>query len=121
MSRRYRYSTCLSFGTDGEADYCEIDVTVSFAVVWGEPETGPTYACGGTPATDDLVEDIRVESIDGDPPTNRALEAMILDMLDGPTDFYTREMLAEAVAVEADEADEADEAEYHALLRRAEA
>lgn len=67
MSRRYSYSTCLSFGTDGEADYCEIDVTVSFSVVWGEPETGPTYACGGTPATGDLVEDIRVESIDGKP------------------------------------------------------
>lgn len=115
MSRRYSYSTFLSFGTDGEADYCEIDVTVSFAVAWGEPETGPTYACGGTPATDDLVEDIRVESIDGDPPTNRVLEDMILDMLDGPTDFYTREMLAEAIAVEA------DAAEYRALLRRGEA
>lgn len=112
MSRRYNYSTCLSFGTDGEADCCEMDVTVSFAVVWGEPESGPTYACGGTPATGDLVEDIRVESIDGKPPTNRVLEAMILDMLDGPTDFYTCEMLAEAVAFEA------DDAEYHALLRR---
>ncbi|WP_433942344.1 hypothetical protein [Brevundimonas diminuta] len=112
MSRRYRYSTCLSFGTDGEADYCEMEVTVSFAVAWGEPETGPTYACGGTPATGDLVEDIRVETIDGDPPTNRVLAAMILDMLDGTTDFYTREMLAEAIAVEA------DAAEYHALLRR---
>lgn len=115
MSRRYHYTTCLSFGTDGEADYCEIDVTVSFAVVWGEPETGPTYACGGTPATGDLVEDIRVETIDGDPPTNRVLAAMILDMIDGATDFHTREMLAEAVAVEA------DDAEYHADLRRAKA
>lgn len=112
MSRRYKYTTCLSFGTDGEADYCEIDVTVSFAVVWGEPETGPTYACGGTPATGDLVEDIQVESIDGNPPTNRVLAAMILDQLDGPTDIHTREMLAEAVAVES------GEAAYAADLRR---
>lgn len=67
MARRYSYSTCLSFGTDGEADYCEIDVTVSFAVVWGEPETGPTYASGGTPATGDLVEDVQVVEIDGRP------------------------------------------------------
>ena len=115
MSRRYSYSTYLSFGTDGEADYCEMDVRVSFSVAWGEPESGPTYACGGTPATGDLVEDIRIESIDGQPPTNRVLAAMILDMIDGPTDFYTREMLSEAVAVEA------DDAEYQALLRRGEA
>lgn len=51
---RYRYSTCLSFGDDGEANYCELDVTVSFTVAWGSP---------------DEVEDIRLELVDGKPLT----------------------------------------------------
>lgn len=64
---RYTYSTCLSFGTDGEPDYCEIDTTISYTVIPGEPETGPTYDCGGTPASDPQIDDIRVEKIDGKP------------------------------------------------------
>jgi hypothetical protein len=64
---RYTYTTCLSFGTDGEADYCEVDATVSFAVVWGRPETPPAYAHGGLPADPDEINDIRVDAIDGRP------------------------------------------------------
>lgn len=112
MGRRYTYTTCLSFGTDGEADYCEMDVTVSFAVAWGSPETGRGYMAdpaGYDPGSPDEVEDIRVESIDGNPPTNRVLAAMILDQIDGPTDVHTREMLAEAVAVEAGDAARAED------------
>lgn len=40
MSRRYHYTTCLSFGTDGEADYCEIDATISYIVRAGRAEPG---------------------------------------------------------------------------------
>lgn len=111
---RYTYSTCLSFGTDGEADYCEMDVTVSFTVAWGSPETGAGYMADPykyDPGSPDVVEDIKVESIDGNPPGEYGpvTVAMILDQLDGPTDVHTREMLAEAVAVEAGEAAYADD------------
>lgn len=64
---RYTYSTCLSFGTDGEADYCEVDTTISYVVRPGRPETPPAYAHGGLPAEDPEIDDIRVEKIDGKP------------------------------------------------------
>ena len=64
---RYTYSTCLSFGTDGEADYSEIDTTISYVVRPGRPETPPAYAHGGVPAEDPEIDDIRVEKIDGKP------------------------------------------------------
>ncbi|WP_292038634.1 MULTISPECIES: hypothetical protein [unclassified Brevundimonas] len=64
---RYTYSTCVSFGTDGEADYSEIDVTVSYAVLAGRPETPPAYSHGGLPAEDAEIDDIRVEQINGKP------------------------------------------------------
>lgn len=106
---RYTYSTCLSFGTDGEADYSEMDVTVSFTVAWGSPEIGAGYMADPfkyDPGSPDVVEDIKVENIDGNPPGEYGpvTVAMILDQLDGPTDVHTREMLAEAVAVEAGQA-----------------
>lgn len=62
---RYTYSTCLSFGTDGEADYCELDATISYVVRQGRAETPPAYAHGGLPAEDAEIDDIRVEKIDG--------------------------------------------------------
>jgi hypothetical protein len=55
MSKRYTYSTCLMFGTDGEADHCEIDVTVSYEVAWLDDD-----------GQRGEIEDIRVESIDAD-------------------------------------------------------
>lgn len=67
MSRRYHYTTCLSFGTDGEADYCEIDATISYVARAGRPETPPAYVHGGLPAEDPEIDDIRVEKIDGKP------------------------------------------------------
>lgn len=115
MHRRYKYSTCLAFGTDGEADYCEMDVTVSFSVAWGSPQSGAGYLADPAlydPGSADVVEDIRVESIDGKPPTNRVLAAMILDQIDGPTDVHTREMIAEAQAVEAGDATYAEDLRY---------
>jgi len=65
---RYTFSTCLSFGTDSEADYIEIDVTVSYVVHAGRPETPPAYNHGGLPAEPAEVDDIRVEAIKGKPP-----------------------------------------------------
>lgn len=64
---RYTYTTCLSFGTDGEADYCELDATISYVVRQGRAETPPAYAHGGLPAEDPEIDDIRVEKIDGKP------------------------------------------------------
>lgn len=66
---RYTYTTCLSFGTDGEADFCELDATVSFAFTPGRAETPPAYDHGGLPADPPEIDDIRVEAIDGRPVT----------------------------------------------------
>ena len=55
MAKRYTYSACLMFGTDGAADHCEIDVTVSYEVAWLDD-------CG----LRGEIEDIRVEQIDSD-------------------------------------------------------
>lgn len=67
---RYVLTTCLSFGTDGEADYSEIDVTVSYAILAGRPETPPAYSHGGLPAEPAEIDDIRVEKINGRPPVS---------------------------------------------------
>lgn len=55
MVKRYTYSTCLMFGTDGEADHCEIDVTVSYEVAWLDDD-----------GRRGEIEDIRVEAIDSE-------------------------------------------------------
>jgi hypothetical protein len=55
MAKRYTYSTCLMFGTDGEADHREIDVTVSYEVAWLDDD-----------GQRGEIEDIRVEAIDSD-------------------------------------------------------
>lgn len=67
MSSRYTYATTLSFGQDGEPGYCELDVEVSYRVLWGRPETPPAYSHGGLPADPDEVDDVRLELIDGKP------------------------------------------------------
>ena len=64
---RYTYSTCLSFGTDGEADYSEMDVTISYVVRQGRSATPAAYDHGGLPAEDAEIDEIRVEKIDGRP------------------------------------------------------
>ena len=62
---RYRYDTGVSFG--GDEPTAEFDVTVSYTVTWGRPETPPAYDHGGLPADPDEVDDIRLELIDGKP------------------------------------------------------
>jgi hypothetical protein len=69
MAKRYTYSTCLMFGTDGEADFCELDATVSFAFTPGRAAAPPAYDHGGLPADPPEIDDIRVELIDGRPVT----------------------------------------------------
>ena len=65
---RYRYETTLTFGTDGEADFAEVDVTVSYEVAFGSPESGrfgPVEAYD--PGSDDEVHSIRLETVGGKP------------------------------------------------------
>ena len=66
---RHTFTTCLSFGTDGEADYREIDATVSFAFTPGRAAAPPAYDHGGLPADPPEIDDIWVEVIDGRPVT----------------------------------------------------
>lgn len=67
VSSTYNFSTCLSFGDDGEANYIEMDVEVAYQVIWGEPTVW-----GSTPETShqgsgDEIDDIKVIKIDGRP------------------------------------------------------
>lgn len=39
----------------------EIELVVTYSVTPGSPETGPTYACGGTPAEPDEVEIVSIK------------------------------------------------------------
>jgi hypothetical protein len=69
MAKRYTFTTCLLFGTDGEADFCELDATVSFAFTPGRAAAPPAYDHGGLPADPPEIDDIWVEAIDGRPVT----------------------------------------------------
>lgn len=70
MATRYRFATTASLGTDGEDDFQEIEVEVSFSVAWGSPGTGRPYYGPvelydeGSP---DEIEDVRLELVDGAP------------------------------------------------------
>jgi len=107
MSRRYTYSTCLNWG--GDVPTCEIDVTVSFTVSPGSPESGrfgpPELYDPGSPAE---VEDIRVESIDGrSVEQSPGLLIPILEKLEDLHDELRDAMLAEAAEQDVADADEA--------------
>lgn len=89
MAKRYTYSTCLMFGTDGEADHCEIDVTVSFAFTPGRAAAPPAYDHGGLPADPPEIGDIEVEAIDGRPVTAgdwKAIDAILDQFATGDFD-----------------------------------
>lgn len=110
MARRYSYATCLSFGTDGEADYVEVDTKISFVVHPGRPETPPAYSHGGMPAEDPEIDDIRVEEIDGRPSvTGDAItrDAILAEFECGRHDA---DLLAHAAEVDWADADSAMEA-----------
>lgn len=61
----HTYTTTLSSGTDGEADYIEMEATFSFEYVPGHPETPAAYDHGGLPADPPEIVDIRLELLDG--------------------------------------------------------
>jgi hypothetical protein len=71
MTRRYRYETTLDFGAgEGKNDYVEFDIRVTHTVAWGSPETGVGYMADPLkydPGSPDVVEDVRVETIEGKP------------------------------------------------------
>src|ERR1700747_825263 len=63
---RYTYETTLSFGDDTRADFAEVDVSVSYEVSFGTPESGrfgPIEAYD--PGSDDEVHSIRLETVGG--------------------------------------------------------
>lgn len=98
MPTRYTHSTCLAFGTDGEPDYCELDVTVSYAVAWGSPETGAGYMADPykyDPGSPDEVEDIRLELVDGRPITGCEFIEPVLSRFEEDDDLRAA-MLEEA-------------------------
>ena len=62
---RYTYTVELNRG--GDTPTWEGEATFSFTVTPGQPERGPSYDCGGTPAEPPLVEDVTLIAIDGHP------------------------------------------------------
>lgn len=107
MSRRYTYSTCLNWG--GDVPTAEIEVTISFTVSPGSPESGrfgpPELYDPGSPAE---VNDIRVESIDGrSVEQSPGLLVPILEKLEDLHDELHDELLAEAAEQDVADADEA--------------
>lgn len=111
---RYSYSACLSFGTDGEADYCEMDVTISYAVRPGCPEMPPSYSHGGLPAEPAEIDDIRVEMIDG-----RAVvagDAITCDAILGifESGIHDPDLMTEAGEIDADLREQAADARREA-------
>lgn len=108
MTRRYTYTTSLSFG--GDEPTAEIEVEVSYGVAWGSPEGGnygqPEDYDPGSPS---VVEDVRVETIDGKPPTADhalALQHQAEAIIAALEDRHADEMLE--TASEAEEASEPD-------------
>lgn len=59
------YQATLDLSLSGDTPTWEGEATVTYTVVWGAPETGPTYDCRGQPADPDEVNDIKVTHIDG--------------------------------------------------------
>lgn len=108
-SRRYTYSTCISFG--GDEPTAEFGVEVSYIVHPGAPERGPTYSHGGLPAEPAEIDDIRVEKIDGSADQSQIARFAedIVDKIYG-SDAILSDMLTEAV--------ECDFAEQEAAMER---
>ncbi len=55
MGKRFQFTVDHMVGRE------EIELVVTYRVTPGCPETGPTYACGGTPAEPDEVEIISIK------------------------------------------------------------
>lgn len=127
MSRPFVYETTLSFGTDGEPDYCEIDVKVEFTVAWGSPETG-NYGPPENydPGSGDEIENVKLVEVNRKPrPWNMGLGFItddefaetVADVLDGG--HHPEAMINEAIEVAQGDHEAAMEA--RAELRREDA
>ena len=57
MKRRYDHTIYVNVGSN------EIACDVVYTVTPGQPERGPTYACGGTPAEPAEVDILTVEAV----------------------------------------------------------
>lgn len=122
MTRRYTYTTHLEVGdADGGPEY---EVEVSYVVYPAEPETGPSYACGGTPASDAYLDDLRLVKVDGKPRPwgmydgwianeDDEFETVIVGMLEDNS-YHVEAMLNEAAEEDAADRDAADEARWDA-------
>lgn len=113
---RHRYETTLSFGTDGEADFTEVDVEVSFTVSFGcaAQTYGPAELC--YPAEADEVDDIRLEKVGGRPApwnlhfhSDKHFAALVVEKLEASEDDLARmaEIAHEDAAADYDAAMEA--------------
>lgn len=105
-ARRYTYAASLSWG--GDEPTAELEVEVSFSVAWGSSESGrygppENYDPGGP----SVVEDIRVETIDGLPVAKWVAESTeympgstITAIIDKLEMDHEAEMIAEAAELE---------------------
>ena len=83
MGTHYTYATPMSCDVAGaNPDADEINVSVSYSVAWGTPETGRGYMADPykyDPGSGDEIEDLRLLSINGERgPFDQEAEAMIL-------------------------------------------
>lgn len=115
MPSRYTYGTTLSFGTDGEPDYRELDVEVSYEVDFGTPESGrfgppENY----DPGSGDEVHSIQLLTVEGQPRpwdmgygflSDDAFAEMVVETLEG-SDRHLRRMVEGASEKEAGRADD---------------
>lgn len=111
MTARYSYSTTL---IDGETD-AETDVAVTFSVEWGSPESGrfgpPENFDPGSPA---IVEDVRLETINGEP-VNRYPPEFAAALLRDVERDHENEMLGAATEDEIAAYDDAMERRWEEL------
>jgi hypothetical protein len=80
-----------------EGEY-EVELVVTYSVTPGQPERGPSYACGGTPAEPAEVEIISVK-LDGE---EELLTADENDALQAACDARAEEALADEASDYAD-------------------
>lgn len=105
MTRRYTYWASLNWG--GDIPTAELEVEATYGVAWGDP------------LSDSEVEDIKVVSIDGQPPADATLYEYLpgetlRQIIDKLQDERADDMIAVAYAADAED-------EAGALDRRDEA
>ena len=92
MAKTYKYATDLE-GPDGN----EHDVSVTYEVCWGTPETGRGYMADPykyDPGSPDEIEMVKIVAVDGVEPTKAqeawyllSIEACYEDMLDAASEY----------------------------------